>query len=772
MDHRATWRAWIVLAALVAGQARAQSVAFGPPVAVPTATPPVQVALAPWTSPPAPDLLVGEPRVGVPSSAFLYRRGDLASVPFPWADPLTAGTCFTAGSWVGPGVPVPAGDGLADLGWCHPSGLRYQFSPQGPLSASSLDPLDAVPTGLVFARLLDRADLVLAIGERREIEIAPGPFDAGFTSHLLYYPAPRIPVAADTFALQPLRLGDVARGQGLHDLAWSRVGRPDLFVLWTLAASSQPTVGTWDGRLLTFAGALEVRGAGAADADGDGIPDLLAVVAPLAGSPRLLALHNPGTPFSLDPASAADVGPALGLSAPGYAAPLDLDGIPAAAVFDGGTSRLHVVTADPGGGLRSWWTPTNPIWGQATQVLAGDLVGSAAADLVAVFADGTIQIWPGDLPPSVAWAPGSPPPQANTVAPLVVAVDASDQDGPVAWVELRIRGQPSGIAAVQAGTRYTFTVPGAMFHGLGCSATVAVRATDDLGAWREVAAAVAILDAPSLLLEGAGPTQPVPLLPGGTAVVLTAQVADACGQPVDVAWSEQGLPAGATRSTLSSAGTSVHTIVIPEASYPAMVAGPGMTVPVTATATAGGPPATAQVALAFDASDLVAAEHRSDRTALGPGELALLTTTLRSRIGVPLPEVALDDRLSGLVPAGPARVSGARLLASVNGTEGLSVTLDEIPGGGAPVVVELPVRRAEGPGGSSRAQAVAAATGVALSPAAEAVAPGATAAGIACGSGGGSPLWLLGLFLYMKAMRRVPARTRSTSSRTPMSRQA
>ncbi|HEY6106928.1 MAG TPA: hypothetical protein VIV59_13170, partial [Anaeromyxobacteraceae bacterium] len=70
------------------------------------------------------------------------------------------------------------------------------------------------------------------------------------------------------------------------------------------------------------------------------------------------------------------------------------------------------------------------------------------------------------------------------------------------------------------------------------------------------------------------------------------------------------------------------------------------------------------------------------------------------------------------------------------------------------------------------AQAVAAATGVALSPAAEAAAPGATAAGIACGSGGGSPLWLLGLFLYMKAMRRVPARTRSTSSRTPMSRQA
>jgi len=775
MGHRTTWRACFALAALAAGQARAQSVAFGTtPVAVPAATPPVQVALAPWSAPPALDLFVGQPRFSVEGSqAFLYRRGDLAPLPFPWASPLVAATCFTAGSWVGSAALGAPGDGLADLGWCYSSALGFQFSPDLPLDVRSLYFGDPEPTGLAFARLLDRADLLLAVAERQRLEIAPDPKDFYFFSdHTYRYPYSSTVTPADTFVLQPLQLGDVARGQGLHDLAWSRVGQPDLFVLWTLVASPSADWTNWDGAFLTFPGALEVRGAGAADADGDGIPDLLAVVVPPAGPGRLLAVHNPGTPFSLDPAAAVDVGAALGLSAPDFAAPLDLDGIPAAAVFDEGASRLHVVTADPGGALRSWSAATDPAWGDPTQVLAGDLLGSSAADLVAVFADGTIQVWPGDLPPAVAWAPGSPPAGAGTTAPLVVAVDAADQDGPIASVELRIQGLPSGIAAVQAGTRYTFTVPGATFHGLGCSASVAVRATDDLGAWREVAAAVAILDAPSLLLEGAGPTRAVLLLPGGTATALSAQVADACGRPVDVTWSEPGLPAGATSSTAFSAGTSVHTIVVPESAYPAMVAGPGMTVPVTAAATAGGAQASAEVTLAFDARGLLAAEHRSDRTALGPGEMALLTTTLRSRIGVPLPEVALDDRLLGLVRAGPPRVSGARLLAAAEGPEGVSVTLDEIPGGGAPVVVELPVRRAEGAGGTSRAQALAAATGVALSPAAEAPAPGATAAGIACGSGGGSPLWLLGLLLYMKAMRRVPARTRSTSSRTPMSRQA
>jgi hypothetical protein len=190
------------------------------------------------------------------------------------------------------------------------------------------------------------------------------------------------------------------------------------------------------------------------------------------------------------------------------------------------------------------------------------------------------------------------------------------------------------------------------------------------------------------------------------------------------------------------------------------------------TASAGGASATATVMLGFDASGLVAVDHRSDRSALAPGELALLTTTLRSRIGVALAQVALDDRLAGLVAAGPVRVSGALILAEVDGPDGLSVTLDQIPGGGAPVVVELPVRLLEGSSGSSQAQAVAAASKVPLSPAAEAVAPEAARAGLGCGSGGGSLLALLGLALYMKAMRRVPARTRSTSSRIPMRRQA
>src|SRR5512144_1565009 len=174
MDHAGTWHACLAAAALAAGEARAQSVAFGPPLALPPATPPAQAALAPWTAPPALDLFVVEPRPSTPSSAWLYRRGDLAEVAFPWVGPLTPATCFAAGSWVGPGLSAAPGDGLADLGWCGAAELRYQLSANlaDPFGAVSLDPADPKPTGLAFARLLDRADLVLAVGERREIEIA------------------------------------------------------------------------------------------------------------------------------------------------------------------------------------------------------------------------------------------------------------------------------------------------------------------------------------------------------------------------------------------------------------------------------------------------------------------------------------------------------------------------------------------------------------------------------------------------------------------------
>src|SRR5512144_1625625 len=102
MDLRATRVACMLLSAAAAGEARGQSVAFGPPVAAPPAQAPAQVALAPWTAPPALDLFVGQPRFSAGGSlAFLYRRGDLAPLPFPWASPLVAATCFAAGSWVG-----------------------------------------------------------------------------------------------------------------------------------------------------------------------------------------------------------------------------------------------------------------------------------------------------------------------------------------------------------------------------------------------------------------------------------------------------------------------------------------------------------------------------------------------------------------------------------------------------------------------------------------------------------------------------------------------
>jgi hypothetical protein len=117
-------------------------------------------------------------------------------------------------------------------------------------------------------------------------------------------------------------------------------------------------------------------------------------------------------------------------------------------------------------------------------------------------------------------------------------------------------------------------------------------------------------------------------------------------------------------------------------------------------------------------------------------------------------------------------VEGAALLSQGAFGGGPSLTLDRIPGGGAPVTVELVVRRAIGGGGASGAQARSAVSGAALSPAVDATPPRATPPGLSCGQMGTSPLALLAAWLYMKAMRRVPARTRSTSSSTPMRRQA
>ncbi|HYQ81356.1 MAG TPA: hypothetical protein VEP68_07635, partial [Anaeromyxobacteraceae bacterium] len=218
MGQPATRIAWALLAAAVGGEARAQSVAFGPAVPIPSRVPPVQVALGPWSAPPAPDLWVGELRADGSGFFGFYRRGDLAELPLAWTGLQVGGSCFTAGSWMAGPPPAP-GDGKADLAWCAASDLRYNLSftpPQPPPGFGVAGLVEGKATGLAFARLLDRADLVLAIGESQQIEIAPSPWDPLFTSHLLYYPAPAIPFAqaAPTFALQPLRLGTVARSLG------------------------------------------------------------------------------------------------------------------------------------------------------------------------------------------------------------------------------------------------------------------------------------------------------------------------------------------------------------------------------------------------------------------------------------------------------------------------------------------------------------------------------------------------------------------------------
>jgi hypothetical protein len=263
------------------------------------------------------------------------------------------------------------------------------------------------------------------------------------------------------------------------------------------------------------------------------------------------------------------------------------------------------------------------------------------------------------------------------------------------------------------------------------------------------------------------------LAPGGTRFSAAATAFDPCAPSVAFQWSAAGLPPGASRSPVSAGASSRLDDFVPETDYPALVARLDRTATFTVTASNGtlSSPASIEV-VDFDASGLVAVSQGTDRTSLAAGELALLTTTLSSAIGVDLPEVRLDTALQGLEPAGPVRVAGAALLSQGAGAGGPSLTLDRIPGGGAPVVVELAVRRELGGSGASGAQARSAVSGAALSPAVDAARPRSTPPGLSCGQPGNSSLALLAAWLYMKAMRRVPARTRSTSSSTPMRRQA
>jgi len=778
----------LALAAL-AVPASAQTVAFRAPVrlAAPPGLSPYFYSLARYSTAEGPDLFAGTLGSAPAQGAFWPRGTQLAQAPFPYpaSTLLVATYSFAAGDWGN-------GDALADLAWSTQLGLYYDRSPNGGWTKGPDFGIE--PTGLLFAHLLDRTGDVLVLGNAYLLEAwylySSTPADPSSYTPLkgtdLGYPTPPLPgpPTSVTSAVQRVKLGPFAlgvapgsAGKGLDDVVWSRTQNPSLSVVWTSTVRADfnlPNISEfYPGVDVVFPGALEVHGAGALDVDGDGIPDLVAAVASAVGPGSLVAVRNDGVLADLPSGTRTDLTATLGLVDPQYAAAVDL-GYPAVAIWDRNPLRplIAVATRDPALGPVAWSGPAIP-GGNVRQVMAGDVTGSAAPDLVVGYADGAIDVFPGSLPPAIDWSAALPPPaHASRAAGFQVGVEAAaDPDGSIARVDLFADGALAGSATSPP---YVFALPPALLAAAGCTLSLVAIATDDLGIAREVAASgVLDLDPPAVTLADGGGPVPVRLAPGGTSFSVAATALDPCAASIDFQWSATGLPPGASAIPAGAGASSRLDVLVLEADYPALVARLDRTAAFTVTASNGTSSSAAwREVVDFDASGLVAVSQVADRTALAPGELALLTTTLSSAIGVDLPEVRLDTALLGLEPAGPPRVEGAVLLSQGAFAGGPSLTLDRIPGGGAPVTVELVVRRGLSGGGASGAQVRSAVSGAALSPALDATPPRATPPGLSCGQPAGSPLVLLAAWLYVKAMRRVLARTRSTSSSTPMRRQA
>ncbi len=264
---------------------------------------------------------------------------------------------------------------------------------------------------------------------------------------------------------------------------------------------------------------------------------------------------------------------------------------------------------------------------------------------------------------------------------------------------------------------------------------------------------------PVLQLPDAGQTLIVPLEPGGTWVMVRANVTQPCGGTPALSWLVDRMPAGA----VETAQGNEYSVFIPEQAYPSILANADLGASMTAQATGPSGLATATLNLLFDPSALLHVEQTTDRAALAPGDLALLTTIIRSNVSVTLPQIRLDDLLDGLDLAGPPEVDGAAVLALETSAGKANVTLDAVAGGGAPVTVRLPVRLTAARGGLSRAQAVAPPSGAMLSPQVAAQTDWAVPPGCGCTHGGGVPVWPLLVVLLCAGLRASgrPARDRS-----------
>ncbi len=774
-----TRAAALALAALAAAPASASAQFRPSPMAVPSALD-ADVLPGRFTSATTPGELVTVDRATGVGELRTYRA---LLAPVSYAGVLPGGATYRAGR-----TQASAADAVSEVVYPVSTGIGIQFVV--PLQVLTV-PLSPRPPGVVsFAHLLAHAGDVLVcpsatIGSRtgwlQAVDLQTSSL-GGTAESRLWWANGLEGMDGLAHELLPVRLSAAARALGLDDLALptnggvllaAHVPTASADLLYPTAPTALSAIALADVRVggastldrppwlpATVERKGDALGAAAVDLDLDGLPDLLFSYGSAPGVAdgqgglvpnHLLLVRGTGDARDLATSPWEDVtgDPRLGLVDPVTLRPLEISGAPAAAVWDRALDEVVVFWTE-GGALHVW--RGDAAGRRVRDVRVADVVGSAAPDLVVAAED--VLVYPdlANASPALAWAAGSPGPAVRG-RDLTLAVEAGDADGDVAleWFVGDPYGAAIATAAVPAGAAQarSYVHPGALLCGTPPQTLdVTVRATDALGVFAELATRLEVAyPAPALALSGV-PGGTLVLPPGGTSAVLDGASEAGCGPPV-FTWGGTLFDA-APFVEEGTATTTRRTVDLPEAIYPALLAGPDPTVTLVAEdgAVASAP---ASLALVLDASGLAEVVHSADLSALAPGEVAVLRTTVRSRLSVALPQAHVVDVLDGLVPAGAPVVTGAAAVATLRG--GAEVVLDALPAGGVEVVIDLPVRAA-GERGASAVE-VRSSGGHLVSPGAGARAGGGALPGCGCGGAAGAE-GLLALALLALRRRRRP----------------